>query len=81
MYVTVELVSIAAEAATLALADSPRAIAIARVAAASIEALMRAAALVGLVSIGTSAVMTSAATTIWTKTCGLFLTTAETVCA
>ena len=60
MYVTGEFASIAATAALLVFAESPRAIAIARAAAASIEALMRAAALVGLVSIGTSAATTSA---------------------
>ena len=60
MYVTGEFASIAAAAALLAFAESPRAIAIARAAAASSEALMRAAALVGLVSMGTSAATTSA---------------------
>src|SRR6267378_3394935 len=58
MYVTVELGSIAADAALLAPGCSPRAIAMAR-AAASNPAATRAAAVVGLPSIGMSAATAS----------------------
>src|SRR4030088_51666 len=67
MYVTVELVSLVTDAPALAAAASPRAIAMARAAAASIEAVTRAIVLVGLVPIGTTAATTRAPIAIRTS--------------
>ena len=74
MYVTGEFVSLAADDAPLAAAESPRAIAMARVAAASIDAVARAPALVGLVSMGTRDATTSAPMAIRMRTGEVILT-------